>query len=117
MISWEYIAGFFDGEGCVSRLHKNNPHNNQHNRIFWRILIGQKDRNVLDEIQKFIGYGKVYRIRKSPNLYYCYTIVKQHEVIDFLKRVSSYVIVKRKQLQITLEHPWQKIRNVCVQYI
>lgn len=112
MMSWEYITGFFDGEGCVSRLHENDPHSNAHNRIFWRILITQKHRNVLDIIQKFIGYGKVYRVKKPPEICYCYTIVKQHEVVDFLKKVSPYVIVKRKKLQTTLEYPWQKIRNV-----
>jgi len=103
-MNWAYIAGFFDGEGCVSRLNKNASH------IYWRIDIVQKDRNVLDEIQKFIRYGKVFRsttgIKKT--LIYRYGIHKQEQILDFLSNVLPYVVVKKEKVQKLLENPWKR---------
>lgn len=46
---WAYLAGFFDGEGCITRISKSS----------WRIDLYQKDSSILEAICLELGYGRV----------------------------------------------------------
>lgn len=53
-MSWEYVAGFFDGEGCIS-LQTNTSHKQRdYHRV--RLIFSQSARQdkVLDEIAEFL---------------------------------------------------------------
>jgi len=91
-MSLEYIAGFFDGEGCVDHTY------DKYSGL--RLRFTQKDRYVLDKIQKYLGCGRIYRenrdgmhrlllryktARKVARLLLPYLIVKKQKVIDGLK--------------------------------
>jgi len=107
-MNWAYIAGFFDGEGCIARLHGRSRF------IYWRIVIAQQKRQVLDDIQTFTHYGNVYRTRNGKMKYgilYQYVIARQEDVLAFIQNVFRYSIVKRPKLQNALEHGYQRQRR------
>lgn len=102
MIGWEYIAGFFDGEGCVFQFNKSMPYK------YWQVCITQKDRSILDKIQKFVGYGTVSQESDQKYNWHRYKIFKQERVLDFLLKIFPYVIVKKEQVREILENPWKR---------
>ena len=56
-LSWAYVAGFFDGEGCVDCGEKTQHHSGGVRRQF-RLKFYQNNREVLDEISLFLaGHG------------------------------------------------------------
>lgn len=93
-MSWEYIAGFFDGEGTIA-----------HNGKGFRIAITQTNQEVLEDIQKFSNAGHVAGIAKRK-LYWkdswVYYIAKQRDVYKFLKKIKPFLIVKKKLAEKTI---------------
>jgi len=88
-----YIAGFFDGEGCVSTKSNRNSHP--------RITLAQKDRGVLDYIVEILGYGEVYK--NSRILIDIMRINSKSCQTHFIKLVLPYSVVKRSQLEVALK--------------
>ena len=88
-----YIAGFFDGDGCVS-IEKKGRHIN--------LVIGQRDREVLDCIQQYLGYGTI-RFYKGKTDYHLLYISSMDKIIEFSNRILPYSIVKRRQLELAIE--------------
>lgn len=61
----EWFAGFFDGEGCISgRSYFQKGKYIKHPRVHIQISLTQKDRGVLEQIQKQYG-GTVYDKHKG----------------------------------------------------
>lgn len=87
-INIEYIAGFFDAEGCV--------HNSEHTHYLQ--FVQKCDPSVLNHIIKIIGFG---RIKKDEN--FRMRIYKQSEIIEFNKIVGPHLIIKKKQLQTLVD--------------
>jgi len=82
-INIEYISGLFDAEGClfIRRDLKN-----------CEISISQKNHpHILQEIQKFLGFGKVYKYRCE--------IFKKNDCLTFIRMVKPFIIVKYNQLE------------------
>lgn len=88
-----YLAGYFDGEGCI--------HINKSNYALWATVSGVK-RDVLDMFQaRFGGVVKNYRT------YYHWTVAcKKAEA--FLEVIHPYLILKKKEALLGLEY-----RDVC----
>lgn len=85
-ISWEYIAGFFDGEGCLSIK-------NRYKGIgYWTLGMTQKNIEVLETIQEFLGGGHIYK--KSDCDCWSYELYKQQHVRSILEKLLPYLIVK-----------------------
>ncbi|MBI3120209.1 MAG: LAGLIDADG family homing endonuclease [Candidatus Kerfeldbacteria bacterium] len=87
-MNWEYIAGFFDGEGSILRSPKG-----------FRITIPQTNLDVLREIHQFTGVGNVIAVTKRQAHWkdsWVYYIAKQKDILFFLRHVQPYVIVKRE---------------------
>jgi len=86
-ITWQYIAGFFDGEGSIV-----------HNGKGFRITISQTNYLVLKTILDFVGFGFIFKNqRRKPNWKesWVYYIAKQEEVYIFLKNILPFIIVKK----------------------
>lgn len=88
-LTWEYIAGFFDGEGSLSR--------HSQNKNIWIISIAQNTANVLVKIKEFIGYGSIYYDSSGKN--YKYQIFRRKEVADFVSQIAPFIIVKHEKIQ------------------
>jgi hypothetical protein len=87
-IAW--IAGFFDGEGCVYIF----PHCKG-----MQVSITQKDRTPLDLIRAFYGFGKV---NKKGGGCHVWVVCGRNETMKFLRSIRQYCIVKRKDVEIAI---------------
>lgn len=86
-MTWQYIAGFFDGEGSLI-----------HNGKGYRIVISQTHKQVLEEIKRFTRLGNVIEITKRKEHWkdaWVYYIAKQKDVLKFTQEVLPYLWVKK----------------------
>ena len=78
----EYIAGLFDAEGCI--------YININKFSSFYISIAQKNHpKILDEIAKFLGFGKVET--------YEFKIYKKDDCLKFIRLIIRHLIVKYNQ--------------------
>jgi hypothetical protein len=99
-LSLEYIAGFFDGEGCItSQLQYITGKYEKYPRVSVQITITQKSTIVLNEIQKM--YGGTVRLKGSG----CsvLNITGKDKMHKFLTDITPYLVEKKEQAEIALE--------------
>jgi hypothetical protein len=94
-----YMAGFFDGEGCVSCSLKRNSNNS---KIYFRsaIQVAQIVREPLELFQ--IRYGGFIYYYKRPigsnrKPYWVWRLSKNSDALIFLKEMAPLLIVKKQQ--------------------
>ncbi len=102
-MDWSYVAGFFDGEGSISRT-----------RTSETIAICQKSRAVLDAIVEILHKegvfrsrieGRVIKNRLAPNgspINYL-KISNVYDGLIFLRGIRSYSIVKRTRISEAID--------------
>jgi LAGLIDADG endonuclease. len=98
----EWLAGFFDGEGCVSGFSYFHPTKYiKHPRVNLQITITQKDKGVLKQIQSNYG-GSIYE--KSSG-HHCWNIkwTGKQEMGRILRIIAPYVICKKEQVLLALK--------------
>jgi len=110
-MNWDYIAGFFDGEGWVTLYREKK---NKWGKAV-KIGIAQKDINPLIEIKKFLLKNGL----KSISFYTSKTrdisqlqIQNKFDINLFLKKMIPRVIVKKKrclECQRFVQDKWYKI--------
>jgi|SRR5215831_13295813 len=89
----EYLAGFFDGEGCVTHTRRESR-----SPIGVRLLVSQRDREVLDEIQAYLGCGRVNA--SAGGRAFRLQIAVQSDVRRVIPLIYRHSIVKREQLRV-----------------
>jgi len=98
-MTWDYIAGFIDGEGLftiASQKYYFHP----------RLSISQNTRYVLEEIQEyFVQYGIVSHINKElhkprKNAWYCLRVNQRKSLIIICKYLKGKLYVKDEQLTV-----------------
>jgi len=96
-IDWHYVAGFFDGEGCIS----------WHQGETCQAKFTQNDRTVLLELQKFLlsygiksGMSTPHTTRAPASDLYLSNIFG---IEKFLLYILDYAIVKKKSIMEALE--------------
>ena len=105
-MSWEYIAGFIDGEGSI--VERNQGYN---------ILISQANFEVLDKIRKFVGHGYVYALTKRRRHWkdaWVYSSGGSKETFRLLTKIADKLVVKRvlaRKVLIRLESRLKEIEN------
>lgn len=89
-----YIAGLFDGEGCV-RYHAGSV----------RVSITSCYPHHLRDIQSVTGFGKMRRRRKkSPDHKTCYELsMDGNDGVEFLRMILNYLKEKRYQAEIAID--------------
>ena len=99
MVTLNYIAGFFDGEGCITHRRPKAG-----GRAYRKVSMSQKDPEVLEAIQTYLGYGRL-RQRKYPGSggVWVLHIDNRHNIRDFLTRISPHLIVKREKAMEVLD--------------
>lgn len=71
----------------------------------WMISIPQTNEEVLEKIQKFLGYGNCNVVKKRKEHWkdaWVYRITAQLEALDFTERILPYLIVKKGLGKIVL---------------
>jgi len=87
-MNWQYIAGFFDGEGSI--ILKNGRS---------RIAIVQTNKPVLESIKKFTKCGNIFEVTKrKPHWKDCwvYSISCKKDIYNFLRKITPYLFVKKE---------------------
>lgn len=87
-MTWNYIAGFFDGEGSII-----------HNYKGYRATISQNNQEVLERIKQFTGYGQIFKPAKRKAHWqqsWVYYIARQKDVFKFLVSIEKHLIVKQQ---------------------
>jgi hypothetical protein len=62
MLNPNYIVGFVDGEGCFSISLNKNDDRLPEVRLLFEIELREDDEPILQEIQRVLGCGRIYRL-------------------------------------------------------
>lgn len=113
-MSWDWIAGFFEGEGCIS-WYEQKLRTKQ--GVYGRIFIGQKEKEPLQRVYDFLkgeGFERVgltlRRQAKGRNAFgkpteiWVVSIQQRDEVIKFLEQVVDMLIQKREKAIFVLDN-------------
>jgi hypothetical protein len=110
-ISWQYLGGFFDGEGCVDcretiQMWKGSPKACRQ----WRLKLYQNDRLVLDLIKEFLTehgvssrvevHSRPDRISKGHSGSFALVVGGLMNTLKVLVQIEPYSIVKAHEIQI-----------------
>lgn len=100
----EYLAGFFDGEGCVYISKHKGKKNNPYYAV--RLTIANTYKPVIDLIEEaFDGFTQRTSAEKSDNQRSAFAceIYRKDKIKEFIKMILPYTIVKKEQLIMALE--------------
>ncbi len=87
--SWQYIAGFFDGEGFLYEPKGYGSHS---------LGIVNSNFSVLVAIQNFTGVGEVYNKKQRKSIFQ-YRVFGRARINYFLRNVLPYLVVKRRVVE------------------
>lgn len=92
-----YIAGFFDGEGCV-RIKQASQGGSSY--YVW-VAITNSNRYILDEVVELFG-GTVRKAERTVNKDVYHYLITASEAVDFLKTVYSFLREKKEQARLAI---------------
>ena len=99
-LSLEYIAGFFDGEGCINIYSSSSRRGHVRTRL--RASIGNTDRRPLDAIRgKFGGQIRTLRGHNRPVFVLVWNGATAASLLDALR---PFLIVKATQADLAKEY-------------
>jgi len=109
-LDWSYIAGFIDGEGNIGLMKRRGT-----KRIEPYLKMVNSNREVLEEIEKFIGAGVVRlnnkgSFKKNWRKTYVLVFNSRDNIRTILKNCINDLIVKQRQAELMLE--FIKIRDL-----
>lgn len=94
IIDIRYLAGFVDGEGCISISSR------QTGVPYIRLRIANTNLEVVKKIQKQYG-GSFYKVKKRKGSKQVYSWeVSTNLAINLIRQLEPYLIVKRYQAQL-----------------
>lgn len=103
----DYIAGFFDGEGsAISYINSKY--------LTFRIDIANTNRDVLEKIREYLGFGRVHKSRDTSagNAVFHFYAGAHEDVLRFIELVFSRCFIKKEKLKemrkMILEKNWGK---------
>ena len=105
-IALAYMAGFFDGEGCV-----NFTQSGKHKTWIIRVMVRNTDFDIIKKIHEtFGGRIQVTHQKNKPawKTSYCWR-VDGAQAIFFLRLIDPFVFIKKDQILIAMF--WDEIRN------
>lgn len=102
----EYLAGFFDGEGCIN-LQKTNKLSKTYRM---RVFVAQLDTRPLYKFKEIFNDGFIYKwVNNAGHIQYQWEIHGKKSV-NVLKALLPYLIVKKEQAKLAVkwfELPWR----------
>lgn len=103
-VEWAYLAGFVDGEGCISA----SRHLGRNGKTWYyypHLTLGQKHQAHVVHLLKFGGVLRPQTI-KNPKIGTGKSwkwVVKADELEEVLSGLLPYLVVKRSQAQLAIE--------------
>jgi len=101
---WAWVAGFFEGEGClhISPVGKNG--------FYSQIVITSGVKENLEVVRQITG-GRIYlhkEHRGNRHLYYSLRLTKRSEQQEFISKIKPFLAGKREQAELMDEFLNQK---------
>lgn len=98
-----YIAGFFDGEGCI-RLKQSN----QNEPSYYVIAhITNSNRAILEHVQDLFG-GAIRTQERTPNKTVHNWCITSAEAVDFLETLSPFLREKLEEARLAIKYHAEK---------
>lgn len=98
-----YIAGFFDGEGCV-RIKQSNQNENSYYII---AHITNSNRAILEHVQDLFG-GAIRKVEKKVNKTTYSWCITSAEAVDFLETLSPFLREKLEEARLAIRYHAEK---------
>lgn len=105
-MTWEYIAGFFDGEGCIHKTKKGiyfvscSQSEHQHDVIF-EIKSFLESNGVTSSVRTYQNLSSLKTVHKRKTT--CLSFTNRNSVFSFLNNVLPFLIVKREKAILAIE--------------
>lgn len=95
-----YLAGFIDGEGCISITKMKQPGAVS---IAYRLTltITQGDKKFLEQLRNLIGIGSLHQTKKYPHIWIIQ--LSATSTYDLLTQLLPYLKIKNSQAYIALQ--------------
>jgi hypothetical protein len=96
-ITIEYIAGLFDGEGCITCNHTQSA-------PIIHLQVSNCNRPILEELKAFFGHGTIQTNGGGGDRpVYCWHTSGASKVTEVLTKLLPYLRIKQKQASIALK--------------
>ena len=99
----KYIAGLFDGEGCI--------HIDKHEKpcLHYSLVVHLTNSNakVIKKVRKTIGFGCIQTERKTKKIVYIFRLCSR-QAKSFLVKVYPYLEIKKEQTKLAIEYQSKK---------
>ena len=85
MLDKNYVVGLTDGEGSFNVRINKDPSRRAKIELKFSLKLRHQDKEILDELQKFFGCGKVYiqrDKRKNHSLCYIFEVQNKKDIIN-----------------------------------
>ena len=103
MVSYEYIAGFFDGEGYI-HIGRRSPGGHSRSPYSLTVSMSNTNKAVLDEVQKIAGGKVLYYASKNIQCQSHYRLtLYTRQALNFIKAIQPYLVVKRIQADLAID--------------
>lgn len=109
-----YVAGFVDGEGCISIV-KRKPYRSCKSTTYaLSFMITNTNLNVLKYIQSLLGVGTIIKkdTTKYPKWKSCYNYqVCSEQALEVLKVIEPHLVLKKEQAQLAIKYQSEPSEN------
>ncbi|MCJ7759985.1 LAGLIDADG family homing endonuclease [Candidatus Bathyarchaeota archaeon] len=106
-----YLAGFFDGEGCIS-IHRHADRKTKRGFVLVpRITITNTKKEIIEWFEPFGFSNRCITNGKNANILYRTELERLEAVRAFLQKMSLVLTLKRKQADLVLEFCNSRLEN------
>lgn len=106
-LSWKYVAGIIDGEGCIDARTDKKPYGHYVSpRV--RVTLAEPGKQLVYLLQNNYGGSVDHRPSKNEawSDAYCWTLTGYKNSCMFLRNICNHLIIKREQARLLL---WMEV--------
>ena len=103
MVSLEYIAGFFDGEGYIA-IQKASERSHSGSEYWLIASMVNTHEGVLNEIQKVTGGRVIFHKGQNGCKHHYRLTLYSTRAHAFLKLIHPYLIIKKQEAEIAFKY-------------
>lgn len=127
-LNWSYIAGFFDGEGCIY-FHPSPSHPNGRIQLHLVQMVDNQGKKSMEQIIRFLNKAGIhhaylqnakhtpirerfqerFKVKKRPRFYkgpkkikLDLRIERQREILKFLRMIEPFLLFKKPKVKKAL---------------